>query len=124
MDVLTVQETAGMLKINPETVRRHIAAGRLPAVRIGRRVRTYKEDVEALATPITPRETAKQPPMEMPIRPEDYVFVPPSPEELVQRQALIETIIANAMKRGISSISSADLIHEAREQELEKYGLG
>jgi len=36
MDLLTVHETAAMLKVNPDTVRRYITSGRLPAVRIGR----------------------------------------------------------------------------------------
>jgi excisionase family DNA binding protein len=53
-----VQEAAATLKVNPETVRRHIAAGRLPAVRIGRRVRIEKAALEALAAPIAPRAVA------------------------------------------------------------------
>src|ERR1700730_5525261 len=52
MDLLTVRETAAILKVNPETVRRHIAAGLLPAVRIGRRVRIQREALEALPVPI------------------------------------------------------------------------
>jgi excisionase family DNA binding protein len=59
MDLLTVQESAALLRINVETVRRHIAAGLLPAVRIGRRVRIRREDLEALAAPAPP--AAKEP---------------------------------------------------------------
>jgi excisionase family DNA binding protein len=35
MELLTIQETAQMLKVNPITIRRFIADGRLEAVRIG-----------------------------------------------------------------------------------------
>lgn len=56
MDLLTVHETAAMLKVNPDTVRRYITSGRLPAVRIGRRVRIRREAIEALAEPIQPKE--------------------------------------------------------------------
>lgn len=53
--LLTVQETAERLKIAPVTVRRYIASGRLPAVRVGRAVRVWEEAVERLLTPIEPK---------------------------------------------------------------------
>jgi len=56
MELLTVHETAAMLKVNPDTVRRYITSGRLSAVRIGRHVRVPKEAIEALAEPIQPKE--------------------------------------------------------------------
>lgn len=55
MELLTVEETAKLLKINPMTVRRYITAGKLPAVKVGRRVRVRKEAVEGLLSPITPK---------------------------------------------------------------------
>ena len=55
MDVLTIQETAQMLKISPITVRRFIADGRLEAVHVGRGVRVHKEAVDRLAEPVAPR---------------------------------------------------------------------
>src|SRR5713226_3581492 len=55
MDVLTIQETAQMLKVSPITVRRFIADGRLAAVRVGRGVRVRKEAVDQLAEPVAPR---------------------------------------------------------------------
>jgi excisionase family DNA binding protein len=48
MELLTVKETAEMLKLSPLTVRRYITAGRLKAVRIGGRVRVSREAVESI----------------------------------------------------------------------------
>lgn len=54
MELLTVKETAEMLRVAPITVRRYIADGRLPAIRVGRGVRVRREGVEQLATPFEP----------------------------------------------------------------------
>lgn len=48
MELLTVQETAEMLRVAPVTVRRYIASGRLAAVRVGRGVRVRKEEATAM----------------------------------------------------------------------------
>lgn len=45
---LTVAEIASILKLNPQTVRNWIDAGRLPAHHLGRRVRVKREDFDAL----------------------------------------------------------------------------
>jgi excisionase family DNA binding protein len=58
MDLLTIQETAQMLKVHPITVRRFIADGRLPAVRVGKGMRVHREAVAQLAEPLRPK-TAK-----------------------------------------------------------------
>ena len=47
-ELLTVHEVAGLLKINPQTVRNRIDAGELPAVRLGRRVRVQRSVLEQL----------------------------------------------------------------------------
>jgi excisionase family DNA binding protein len=60
MELLTVQETAQLLRVTPITVRRYIAQGRLPAVRVGRGVRVKKEAVEQLPAPIEPRSTTSK----------------------------------------------------------------
>jgi excisionase family DNA binding protein len=52
MDLLTVRETARMLKVAPITIRRYIAAGRLPAVKVGRGVRVEREAVERFVEPV------------------------------------------------------------------------
>lgn len=54
MELLTVQETAQMLKLAPITVRRYIRSGRLPAVKVGRAIRVRREAVDSLLTPVIP----------------------------------------------------------------------
>lgn len=54
MELLTVQETAHLLRVSPITVRRYIAAGRLAAVRVGRGVRVRREALEAFVAPVIP----------------------------------------------------------------------
>ncbi len=46
--LLTVREVAQRLRVHPITVRRHIKAGRLRAVRIGRAVRVREADLAVL----------------------------------------------------------------------------
>jgi excisionase family DNA binding protein len=43
---LTVAEIASLLKLNQQTVRNWIDAGKLPAVRVGRRVRVRQSEFE------------------------------------------------------------------------------
>jgi excisionase family DNA binding protein len=45
---LTVAEVAEMLKLNQQTVRNWIDHGSLPALRVGRRVRIRRSDLEQL----------------------------------------------------------------------------
>lgn len=45
---LTVQQVSERLNMNPRTVQRWLAAGRLPGVRIGRRWRVRAADIDAL----------------------------------------------------------------------------
>jgi excisionase family DNA binding protein len=52
MELLTIDEAAKMLRISSVSVRRYVAAGRLPAVRVGRSVRIDKDAVEQFVTPI------------------------------------------------------------------------
>lgn len=47
---LTVAEVAEKLKLNQQTVRNWIDHGSLPAVRVGRRVRILRSDLERLVT--------------------------------------------------------------------------
>jgi putative molybdopterin biosynthesis protein len=47
MSVLTLRETAERLRIHPETVRREINRGKLPAYKIGRHLRIEERDLAA-----------------------------------------------------------------------------
>lgn len=47
-NLLTAEEVAEILRLSVRTVRRQIASGKLPIVRIGRAVRIRPEAVEAL----------------------------------------------------------------------------
>lgn len=52
MEFFTIQETAAMLKVSPMTIRRYIASGKLPVVRVGRRVRIRPEAIEQFVEPV------------------------------------------------------------------------
>jgi excisionase family DNA binding protein len=54
MELLTVKETAQLLRVSPITVRRYIASGRLEAERVGRGIRIRREAIEHFVTPIVP----------------------------------------------------------------------
>ncbi len=47
-ELLIVAEVAERLRLNPQTIRNRIGAGRLPHLRLGRRVRIYRRDLDAL----------------------------------------------------------------------------
>ena len=60
MELLTGNEAADQLRISPMTVRRHIAAGRLRALRIGRSIRISREAIERFAVPVAVEESRGQ----------------------------------------------------------------
>ncbi|MDQ3700819.1 MAG: hypothetical protein M3442_07860 [Chloroflexota bacterium] len=45
----------------------------------------------------------------------------PSPEEIARRQALVKQILANRERRNIAPLTSADLVHQVREEEYRSY---
>jgi excisionase family DNA binding protein len=47
-DFMTVAEVASILKLNQQTVRNWIDAGKLPALHVGRRVRIRRADFDQL----------------------------------------------------------------------------
>jgi excisionase family DNA binding protein len=51
MELLTVKETAEMLRVSTVTVRRYIASGKLAAVRVGRNIRIRRKDAESVIKP-------------------------------------------------------------------------
>lgn len=60
-EFLTVAEVASLLKLNPQTIRNWIDAGRLPAVRIGRRVRVLRRDLDQLLEQSQPARRQRAP---------------------------------------------------------------
>lgn len=60
MELLTVREVAQALRVSPMTVRRHIAAGKLSAVRVGRSIRISRDAVERFAEPVAPSAARQQ----------------------------------------------------------------
>ncbi len=60
MELLTIQEAAATLKVSRITIRRHIAGGRLKAVKAGKLVRISKDSLERLLAPIAPAAGAPQ----------------------------------------------------------------
>ena len=47
-EFLTVAEVAAVLRLNQQTIRNWLAEGRLPALRVGRRVRVLRSDLNRL----------------------------------------------------------------------------
>ena len=45
-EIMTVTEVAEYLRVNPQTVYRKAKAGELPAVRIGRAIRFWRQELE------------------------------------------------------------------------------
>jgi excisionase family DNA binding protein len=105
--LLTVQEVAQRLRLHPITVRRHIKAGRLRAVRIGRAVRVRQSDVDELIG----REAKLA--AKLPYR------WPPSPEEMAERRKIVDRMWARRAKMKPLGITSTELVREGRE-ELER----
>jgi excisionase family DNA binding protein len=60
MELLTVKETARLLRVSPITIRRYIASGRLPAERVGRGIRVRRRSVEHFVTPIAPKSSLEE----------------------------------------------------------------
>jgi excisionase family DNA binding protein len=103
---LTVKEVAERLRLHPITVRRLIASGRLPAVRIGRAVRVREGDVGSVGT------------RDVPARGLPYRW-PPTKEELERRRKVIDEMLAYRDSMPPLGISTTELLRESR-RELEE----
>ena len=53
----TLEEAAAMLKLHPQTLRRWIRTGKLPARRFGKQFRLRREDFERVAQPSIAKDT-------------------------------------------------------------------
>lgn len=109
MDLLTVYEAAAELRLNPKTVRRYIESGRLPAVRIGRRLRIERTALEALARPVRPREAMPTPKAE-PILPGPAMTIL-TDEEVAQ--ALAAMAQARAFSEAVQARHGGQLFPES-----------
>ena len=112
-DLLTVEEVAKRLRLHEITVRRHIKSGRLPATRVGRRVRVREEDVESFAFP--PQSRKQLTPEQMRAK----LLAPPSPEEIERRRRWMAEI--PALQRPID-INTATLVRVGRRMNEVLYG--
>lgn len=54
MSYYTIAEAAALLKLHPQTLRRWIREGKLPAKRFGRQFRLRLEDIESAGRPSAP----------------------------------------------------------------------
>jgi excisionase family DNA binding protein len=108
--LLTVPEVAERLRVHPITVRRHIKAGRLKAVRVGRNIRVRPEDLEEYLRP----EIA--PGILLPYR------WPPTPEEIKQRRKLMEEMFARRDAQPPLGITTAELVRQARRDLERRHG--
>ena len=95
--LLTVAEVAEQLRLHPITVRRHIKAGRLRAVRVGRAVRVRQSEVDAF------------------MRPDAVV----TEQELERRRKIVAEMRRRRARMKPLGISTTELIREGR-RELER----
>lgn len=107
--LLTVAEVAQRLKLHPITVRRHIKAGRLRAVRAGRSVRVRESDMKAYLCP------EGEPVVRLPYR------WPPTKQDIERRRKLMEEMIARRDRRGPIGVSTLELVRAARRELEERY---
>ena len=93
---LTIEQVANMLNLHPITIRRHIKAGKLRALKVGKKVRVRQEDIKDFLKPIT--------------------------TEVEPRQKLFKRVIEHRNQLPPLGISTAELIREARAIEGALYG--
>ena len=130
--LLTVNDVAERLQLHHITVRRHIKAGKLRAVRVGRSVRIREADLEEYLgaddyapfeypTP-TPEAIAEvrrildSVPKQKP--PHQW---PPTQEEMARRKKLTEETFRRRDERGPIGITTQELVRQSRRELEEKY---
>jgi excisionase family DNA binding protein len=117
----TVTSAARLLQVSPSTIWRWIAAGRLPAKRLGpKTIQIAREDLDALAQPA--HEAAKNAVVSVEEL-KRQLTAPPSADELARRQAVVARILEHRTDFVITPLTTTDLIHQAREEEYKSYGL-
>ncbi len=129
--LLTVNDVADRLQLHPITVRRHIKAGKLHALRVGRSVRIREADLEEYLgaegeqaeypTP-TPEAIAEvRRILDSVPRQKPQHQWPPSQEEMARRKKLTEETFRRRDERGPIGITTQELVRQARRDLEEKY---
>jgi len=116
----TVADVAQLLQVSPSTVWRWIAAGRLKARRLGpKTVRVAQDDLDRLLAPAsTIRQTVGMTIEQI----KAMLAQPPTAAELARRQEAIRRTLEHRKDFVVTPLTTADLIHQAREEEYESYG--
>lgn len=111
-EILTVSEAAKMLNLHEITIGRHIKQGRLRAVKVGRQVRIWREDLEEFMKPVCP---------ERPVLRISPALNPPSAKEFDRRKALVERILRRRTEMAPIEITAAELVKEGRKEREARY---
>ena len=130
--LLTVNDVAERLQLHPITVRRHIKAGKLRAVRVGRAVRVRESDLETYLDVegdgwVEPDKETKEELLKEYYRLLDRIHIelpynwPPTPEEIARRQKLTEETFRRRDERGPIGITTQELVRQGRRERDEKY---
>ena len=112
-EFLTVAEAARALGVSPITVWRWVNRGRLNAYRVGpRSIRIPRHEIDTMIQPAR----ASAPPLstENGLKPSTPLF----PEEIERRKALVARALELRQKSVIAPLTTADLVHMAREEEV------
>jgi excisionase family DNA binding protein len=115
---LTVREVAERLRLHPITVRRHIAAGRILAVRIGRAVRVAEEEVSKFGHQET-RIAERQAQYRTKTVPKHPYRWRPTAEEKRRRRRAVDAILRFRARQKPGGPSAEQLVREGR-KELER----
>jgi excisionase family DNA binding protein len=112
---LTVREVAERLRLHPITVRRHIAAGRIRAVRIGRAVRVPEEEVSKFGREET-QVAETRAAYSTRSRPKLPYRWPPTPREKKRLGALIRRMRARRDKMEPLGMTTTELVRQGRDE--------
>ena len=112
LELLTVSEVARTLDLHEITIRRHIKQGKLKAVKVGRRVRIRREDLEEFMKPVYSMSAAFK---------MEPILEPASEKELDRRKALVERILERRAGMAPTEITTAELVKEGRREREARY---
>ena len=97
-ELLSVREVARLLRLHELTIRRHIRAGKLKAVKVGGRYRVRREDLDRFVVPVPTPDTGAR-----------RGKITPG-----ERKAAAQRMLERREKIGPIGIAVADLVKEGR----------